>query len=65
VSRRKHDIGIGTNAVTRIIDVEISYRVADTYVAHAFPMALEETRLLRDMLTDAIEHVEAGGHGAA
>jgi hypothetical protein len=70
VTRQKFDISVGTSVAPGIIDVSLLARQvepvfqlgADSY-AYSFPLRLDEAVVLRDMLTDAIEHVEAGGHG--
>lgn len=69
--RDPFDVGVGTDAAQGVIDVDIfaskRWRVQRTMVngdhMYCFPMILAEAKELRDMLNDAIEHVEAGGHG--
>lgn len=76
MTRQAFDVGIGTDAAGGIIEVDISCTGAlrrfffpdrgahaNSYNTYRFPMILAEARVLRDMLNDAIEHVEAGGHG--
>lgn len=71
MSRDRFDIAVGDDASKGIIDVDIfSYGPQTSYRAmvprgnmYCFPMVLSEAKTLRDMLNEAIEHVEAGGHG--
>jgi hypothetical protein len=74
MTRQVFDIGVATNVRDGLIDVEIGCTGTlkpfftpgavdpDGYNVYGFPMILPEAKLLRDMLNDAIEHVEAGGH---
>lgn len=44
------DVGVGSTGETRIVDVEIA--------GFGFPMSYDEADELRDMLTDALEHID-------
>jgi hypothetical protein len=71
MTRAPFDVGVGTSAAEGIVDVDVYtsgpqlvHRVmVDGSHMYCFPMILSEAKELRDMLNDAIEHVEAGGHG--
>lgn len=71
---RRFDVSVGTDAAASIVDVDIfvsgegrtiRWATAGGGDMYCFPMSLREAKVLRDMLDEGIEHVEAGGHGAA
>lgn len=70
--RAPFDVAVGTDAAKGVVDVDVFTKLPLAMIHRAmtpsghmycFPMDLEEAKTLRDMLNDAIEHVEAGGHG--
>lgn len=67
--KQAFDVGVGTDASSGIIDLDITctYPLRTFYqgpgcLTYSFPFDLAEAKMTRDMLNDAIEHVEAGGH---